>query len=53
MKKALKRLLLRWMEHGQHLVPEMAGLMYCILGLLATRDLGWQHVEKQMASRFR
>ena len=35
------------------LISEMADLIYHSLVLLADRDLSWQHVEKQLASRFK
>ena len=35
------------------LISEMADLFYHSLVLLADRDLSWQHVEEQLASRFK
>ena len=35
-----------------HLVSEMADLVYHCLVLLASRDLNWNQVENQLASRF-
>ncbi len=40
-------------EDDLHLVSETADLVYHVLVLLAARDLSWQHVERQLASRFR
>ena len=40
-------------EDDPKLVSEMADLVYHALVLLAARDLSWQHVEEQLAARFK
>ncbi len=40
-------------EDDPHLIAETADLAYHILVLLAARDLSWQHVEEQLAARFK